>query len=285
VEPQNPYLTHRVAIEQAIGIVSSRARLSAADAEEFASTVRLHVLKGDCAALRRFKERSSIRTYLVAVVDHCFRDWRNARWGKWRPSAEAKRSGDVGIKLERLLVRDGLTLDEAYETLRTNSGLTIPRAEVDRLVARLPPRSVRRFVSDAVLEHHPSADLPPDARVAETEAASRATEALERLAAAMATLAPRDRLILSMRFWDACSIVTIATALQTEPKMLYRHVDRLLLQLRNSLQAAGLSSEAAAELLRHRGLQSIDVDEFPEATSRRTTSTPDARMSDGPTRP
>ena len=40
-------------------------------------------------------------------------DWRNARWGKWRPSAEARRQGALATHLERLMRRDGLTFEEA----------------------------------------------------------------------------------------------------------------------------------------------------------------------------
>jgi len=281
VEPQNPYLAHRAEIEQAIGIICTRAHLSGADAEDFAGTVRLHVLKDDCAVLHRFKGRSSIRTYLVAVVEHCYQDWRNARWGKWRPSAEAKRTGPLGVHLERLLVRDGLSRDEAYETLRTNTALSVSRADVDRVADRLPVRTRRHFISDAVLEQRPSSEPPPDSGVVELEAASHARAAIDRLACGLEGLAPRDRLILTMRFWDECSIVAIATALQIQPKPLYRHIERLLLHLRKSLEAAGMTSEAALEVLKQRGFESSEGGAL-SGTRPGLETKPDARLNNGP---
>ncbi len=66
------------------------------------------------------------------VVQRLFLDHRNRQWGKWRPSAEAKRRGPLAILLERLVVRDGWTFEQAVETLRTNhrggGGWDAPRA-------------------------------------------------------------------------------------------------------------------------------------------------------------
>jgi RNA polymerase sigma factor (sigma-70 family) len=285
VDPQNPYLVHRLAIEQAIGIISSRARLSGPDAEDFASTVRLHVLKDDCAVLRKFSGRSSIRTFLVAVVEHCYQDWRNARWGKWRPSESAKRAGELGMRLERLLVRDRCTLDQAYETLRTNYGLKVSEAEVEALAKQLPVRSRRRFVSEEALDNYPSAGDAPDVQVTEREAAVDAINALGRLEDALKMLAPRDRHILSMRFWDGCSIVAIASTLQTDAKALYRHIDRLLLQLRNSLQATGLTLEAAREILINRGFQVSEGEPLSNDSGSGNTAISRARTGDDTARP
>ena len=115
------YHLHRPAIEQAIRAVCRRQRLLPEDAEDFAGVVRLHLIDKDFAVLRRFEGRSSLGTYLLAVITHLGQDWRNARWGKWRPSAEARRHGPVGLQLERLIRRDGFTLDEACETLKTST--------------------------------------------------------------------------------------------------------------------------------------------------------------------
>ena len=83
------YLANRELIDDAITAVCRRRRLPPDEADDFGSEARLHLIKDDYAVLRAFQERSSLRTYLFAVLSHLFLDWRNARWGKWRPSAEA----------------------------------------------------------------------------------------------------------------------------------------------------------------------------------------------------
>lgn len=80
------YLANRELIDDAIAAVCRRRRLVPEEADEFGSDARLHLIKDDYAVLRAFQGRSSFRTFIIAVLSHLFLDWRNARWGKWRPS-------------------------------------------------------------------------------------------------------------------------------------------------------------------------------------------------------
>src|SRR4051812_3699085 len=139
------YLAHQSLVEQAIAAVCRRSRFSATDAEDFAGVVRLHLVKDDYAVLRKCKDASLMRGYLIAVVAHQAQDWRNARWGKWRPSAEARRLGAVAVHLERLIVRDGMTFEEAVERLRTDVQITESRPALEQIAARFPVRHKRRF--------------------------------------------------------------------------------------------------------------------------------------------
>ena len=77
--------------------------------------------------LRRFEGRSSLTTYITVVVQRLFLDRRNRLWGKWRPSAEARRLGPTAVLLERLVSRDGWSAEQALETLRVNHGVTVDR--------------------------------------------------------------------------------------------------------------------------------------------------------------
>lgn len=242
------YLAHRASIEQTISSVCRRQRLSAVDAEDFAGAVRLHVIQNDYAVLRKFEHRSSLKTYLITVVSHFYRDWRNARWGKWRPSAEARRQGVLGVHLERLIARDGLTFDEAYETLRTNFQVEESKATLAQMADRFPARQARQFVSEETLEEYPAA-ARTDELVREREARDAAAAAVGALDAAVARLAAQDRLILRLRFDDGLPVVAIARALKLDQKPLYRRIERLLGQLRRALLASGITAEAAAELL------------------------------------
>ncbi|HUF46207.1 MAG TPA: hypothetical protein VMM93_00260, partial [Vicinamibacterales bacterium] len=133
----DPYLAHHDLIEQAIRTFCRRQRLSATEAEDFASEVRLHLLDRERAVLRAFEGRSSFQTYLLTVIRHQFRDWRNALWGKWRPSAEARRLGPLAVRLEMLLVRDRLPLDRRW-TFQLNK---------QRPPRRLGPRALADQVS------------------------------------------------------------------------------------------------------------------------------------------
>src|ERR1044071_2387248 len=124
VTAKQGFLASLATIASLIQIVARRHRLSAADAEEFASTVHLRLIEHDYAVIRKFRGGSSLRTYLTVVIARLCLDFRASSWGRWRPSQGARRLGPVAVALERLMVRDGLTFDEACTSLST-------RGEVD----------------------------------------------------------------------------------------------------------------------------------------------------------
>src|SRR4051812_17572740 len=114
------FLSQLPVVDKVTGHVCRRNHLRDADAEEFASEVKLHLIQNDYAVLRRFQQRSSLQTYLTVVVQRLFVNYRNRLWGRWRPSADASRLGPIAVQLERLIVRDGWSFEEAQEQLRIN---------------------------------------------------------------------------------------------------------------------------------------------------------------------
>jgi RNA polymerase sigma factor for flagellar operon FliA len=252
------YLAHADLIERTLSTVCRRHSLYGADAEDFSSTARLHLIEDDYAVLRRFQERSSLTSYLIVVITRQFQDWRNARWGKWRPSAEAKRLGDVAVRLETLTARDGLSLDEAHELMRTHHRITESRDALESMAARFPRRHKRSFVDGEVMETMAASTRSAEDGLEAQEAAAAARRASECLGSAMRQLAAQDRLILKMRFQDNCQVADIARALQLEAMPLYRHLDKLLVTLRRTLEGEGLTSADLTAAWSNHGFDSIE---------------------------
>jgi RNA polymerase sigma factor (sigma-70 family) len=243
------FLAHLDVVERAIAFVCSRNHLSPADADDFSSYVMLRIVEDDYVVFSSFQGRASLRTYLTVVIQRMLLDYRVRAWGRWRPSAEAKRCGLLAVKLEELLVRDGCRLDEAYETLTTNHGLTVTREELERLAERLPSRSPRRFESDDALASVAADDRAADELVTEGHRRDTATRISRALRAVMSGLEQQDRLILVLRFEDGCTVADIAAMLRLEQKALYRRVDKLLEKLRTGLEAEGIGAEAVRDIL------------------------------------
>ncbi len=242
------FLQNLPIIDAAIGQVCRRHRLTAAEAEDFASDVRLHIIERNYEPLRKFQGRSTLRTYLVVVIQHLFLDYRNRVWGRWRPTVEAKRQGPIAVLVERLIVRDGRALDEVVETLRIHYGVAMDE-RLQALCVRLAKRApARQFVGELEAGGVESAGPLPDANVLRREhdfLAKRVQTALERVKQA---LAPEDRLIVKMHFEDSVSVADIARALQLNQKQLYRRLEQLLAGLRRSLETEGISREEVAAL-------------------------------------
>jgi RNA polymerase sigma factor for flagellar operon FliA len=254
------YLANRELIDDAIAAVCRRRRLVPEEADEFGSDARLHLIKDDYAVLRAFQGRSSFRTFIIAVLSHLFLDWRNARWGKWRPSAEAKRLGPLAIKLETLTARDRLSFDEAAETLRTNFGVTATRGELEALAARFPHRTRRTFVQDEALEQREAPGGDPAEGVLRESAEASAGRARAALSDSLMELDTQDRLILEMRYTDGRRVQDIARLLSLEPKPLYRRLERVLGDLRRSLEQRGVTAAEAMDAIEHHGFVVLDDD-------------------------
>lgn len=236
-------------VERVVAFVSRRHHISAQDRDDFLSHVRLKLIEDDYAILRKFEGRSSLRTFLTVVIHRLFLDYRTSAWGKWRPSAEARRTGAVGVLLEQLVVRDGYTFEEAVELMTVNHRVTATRAELEALAGRLPNRNRRRFESEEILIDVPSAGEAPDEAASAHDRRAVAARVQEALNAAMAQCGGQDRLILALRFEDGRTIPEIAAILRVDQKALYRRLARLLHDLRRTLQHRGIDGEAVADML------------------------------------
>ena len=202
--------------------------MAATEADEFRSDVRLHFIERNYEVLRKFEGRCALATYVNVVVQRVFLDWRNRMWGRWRPSTDARRLGPTAILIERLVTRDGWTLDQALETVKRQSSDRARRdaAEVLQHVAARTPG--RRMVSedDAAEVASPGPTADDNLVMAERDfLAKRVQTALDR---ARQALPPMDRLILKMRFEDRAAVSDIARALHLEQRPLYRTLERLL---------------------------------------------------------
>jgi RNA polymerase sigma factor (sigma-70 family) len=244
-------------IERVISFVSSRHHLPGVEADDFGSHVKLKLIEDDYGILSKFQGRSSLRTFLTTVINHLFLDYRNALWGKWRPSAEAKRAGAVAILLERLTARDNYSFEEACELMETNHQVTVGRTELEAIAGRLPSRVKRRFESDEALAGVPADQPAVDDLIADQERAVIAARVETALKKAMEGLSAQDRLIFALRFHDGRTFVDIARALRLDQKALYRRVERLLRELHAELEAGGIDGEAALEIF---GSAAVSID-------------------------
>lgn len=237
-------------IQRAVAFACRRNRLDPNDAEEFAAIVNLKLVENDCAILRAYEGRSGFATFISVVVQRMALDYRIHLWGKWHTSAEAKRLGRLAVDLERLLHRDGRTLDDALLILgKTHEGIT--RQSLAGLAERLPARAprLREVAVDDLAVRAETA--PADERLKDDE--RRRTS--ERVSAIMSSIIERlpeeDRLILQLRFEGGMAVATIARALQIDQKLLYRRLDKRMHDIREELERSGVDAEEALDLVGH----------------------------------
>ena len=241
VSDETSFLAALPVIDDVTGQVCRRHRLNSTESDEFRSDVRLHFIERNYEVLRRFEGRCALATYVNVVVQRVFLDWRNRMWGRWRPSTEARRLGPTAILIERLVTRDGWSLDQALESIKVNHQIELDdelTAFCNTLSARVP---ARRMVSedDAAEVASPGPAADDNLVMAERDfLAKRVQSALDRARQALPAM---DRLILKMRFEDRAAVSDIARALHLDQRPLYRTLERLLKTIGEALQADGIS--------------------------------------------
>lgn len=228
-------------VEDAIRLVAGRWRLGTSEQEDFGSEVKLALIEDGYDALARFEGRSSLKTYLVVVIERLYLDRCRRLSGRWRPSAEAARLGAAAVMLETLIHRDHLPLSDAIEQVRRERGAETDEDALYTLASRLPPRQPRATETPT-----PPAGFEPRAPESDSPVASlQGRETIARcqaaIAATMAGFAPMDHLVLRLRFEDDVSVADIARLHALDQKALYRRLDKMMDELRAGLERHGVS--------------------------------------------
>lgn len=250
MNPETTYLQHLESIERIAAFVARRGHLNADETGEFVQIVRVKLFEDDYAIIRKFEGRSTFSTYLTTVILRLFHQWRVEMWGKWRPSAEAKRLGEKAITLERLLTRDGFTFAEALNVLTTRSGDAYTVAEIKELYVRLPLRNPRPvLVSDDVAPEVAAVDNDADERIESRDRERSARCCATALDGAIAKFDAEDRLILQLRFWNSKKVPEIAKIVGIDQKKIYKRLEKLFKELREALEKAGLKRADVDQLL------------------------------------
>jgi len=253
MKPEDLFLQNLDLIDRIAAFVCRRNHVSSSDAEDFNSHVRFKLIEGNYAMIRKFEGRSSFATYLNTVIQRLYFQFRVQMWGKWRPSAEAKRLGDKGVAIERLLTRDGFTCGEVIEMLTTGAAPEFTRHEIEVIHGRLPARQPRPvLVSESASRDMPAHELPDAGLVgAERQHAARAAYAV--LDRAIDAMSVEDRTILRMRFTNAMKVPCIAVALSMDAKKLYKRIEKLLITLRGNFERAGFDRPDIDDILNGEG--------------------------------
>jgi RNA polymerase sigma factor (sigma-70 family) len=218
------------------------------DVDDFIGLVELRLTENDFAILRKFEGRCSWNTYLTTVISNLERDDRISKWGRWRASSQAKRRGPLAVRLECLIYRDGHTLQQAVEVLRSAGVALPPERELARLAGELFRSSPSRRPAEIDLEALPgratseSVILASERQVLEEQIRRALDEVLNGLDS-------EDQVIIRLRYVEGMKVSDIARVLSLNQKPLYRRVDTLCQKLRGRLRAAGVDREMVAEML------------------------------------
>jgi RNA polymerase sigma factor for flagellar operon FliA len=250
LDPGTLFLESLEVIEGIAASICRRYTVWGDDADEFVSWAKERLVENDYAVLSKYRGESELNTYLTVVITRLFHAHARELKGRWRPSAKAVRLGQVAVDLEALVYRDGCTLQEAGERLRSAGRTGQSDAQLARLLGQLREREPLRPVEVGAdpLEHAPGM-ARADERVRAAEAERHHDRLAAALAAVMDSLDPVDAAILRMHFQDGRKVADIARALNLEQRPLYRRIERLCERLKAELERRGVSRDDVLELV------------------------------------
>lgn len=250
LDPGAVLVEHKGWIEKVARITCRKNTVLDEDAEDFAGIAFVKLIENDYAALRRFRGDCDIKTYLATLVVRGFQEYARVRWGRWRPSARARKLGPAALHLEALVYRDGYRLDEAIEVLITSLRVSENRGELVRLFAQIPVRTPRPRRDDRPgrLDDEPDTS-EADRQLLDDETLERCREVMDALFRSISDLADEDQVLVRGRFMESRTVADLARALGVPQMPLYRRIERLLTQLRGVLEAAGVNREDVAECI------------------------------------
>lgn len=258
-------------IDRVIATVCRRARLSGADAEDFASSVRIALIDNDYAILRKYSGRSSFAAYLSVVVQNLLLDQRTHALGRWRPSREAERLGKAGVMLETLLQRDRRSFDEALPIVQAIDA-TMTRERATEMAARFPARAARPRAVELEEDAPIVANEVADHRVADADRRKLGDETSRVIRETLAALPDEDAMILRFHFGSGMSIADISRMLRLPQRPLYRRLESLIVRLRDALNTAGLQSHDVAALIGETHDMDFGLDDGKNSSARQSIS-------------
>ena len=250
---QRLLLDHLDLVDQIVRTTGRRRHLSATERDDFASFVNLRLVDDDYAILRKFQNRSTLWTYLAAVIERMSLDFCAEKWGRWRPSAMAERLGPLAVILERLVTRDSHTIEEAMEIVRTNHDSAMTYGELRRIWDQLPARVRTTEVGEEAAATVSSSDTS-EAAVEDTELQKRIDRLQGALQAAFEQIAAQDRVLIGLRFDQNMTIIEISKLMGSSVPTLHRRLDNSLKQLRLALTREGFDPREVSGLIGHHSI-------------------------------
>ena len=238
---------HVDVVRGVIRSVAFRQALSTSAVEELESAVWIRLIEHDYRAIRQFRGESSFRTFLRVVVTRLLLDLRVTEWGRWRPSALARRFGKEAIRFEALIFRDGLGIDQALEILQSE-GRSLPADAVAEIAGSL--RSTpRRFIPIEELTDVTASNSSPDKMVMRQQTVHKTRAVSCAMRRALAELTPSDRELLRLRHFKGLKVSTMARTLSRDQKSLYRRLNSVHRTMRRNIERAGLTRQDVLDVL------------------------------------
>jgi len=217
--------------------------------EEFTS----YALEKVVIAFKKFKGKSSERTYLTIVIRNAFQDFIRQKRGRWRVPQKVKKLGQEAELLFTLRYREGRDFDDAYNILSSCFN-SVPSVQVIKdLWEKLEEFYTRQKPVYVSFEDITARELYLSSLVENVDS-SLTEQKYEELIVLLEKLVnelPEDyRLILRMHFEQGVKISALARIFNTTRGKMERRIKKILKVLKEQILKAGVKEDLISETLK-----------------------------------
>ena len=203
---------------------------------------------------------------LHSAIQRAMMDYQNKLWGKWRPSAAACRAGGLGIAYDRLVSRDGLSIQDALETLSASWPGAPSPDQLAQLLGNIPPRPRRRQVEFGQEGERLPTGTSPEVRLQNRRTAGIVTN---RLRKALQKLSGEDRALIRARLVEGRTLRSLALEQQLDTRVLYSRYEKIKRTLRQSVcRSEGIDSTTGQSIEEWFSETDLDLSELLPGTSK-----------------
>jgi RNA polymerase sigma factor (sigma-70 family) len=216
-------------------------------------------LKADgCRALREFKGKAKLTTYITTIISNLIIDLVRQKKGRSRARERAREMGAVAERLYDLVYARGCSLIQAHSCLEITHGIHEPLERLQEMLQRMRGRErLMPLVAEGestwlvpgrkvVVDDEPQLVVADPRKDAEAELIVRQRESRARTAVAglVAGLSGEERLLIALRFpqeeEEPKSTREIGELMGLSEKCVDAKIRRILLRCRQDLLGQGL---------------------------------------------
>lgn len=225
---------------------------------ELSNRVMDLLIRDDYKALRQFKGKSTLKTYLSMIIANRMVEMIRKRRGRDRSNEKAKKYGPDGLLLHQKVTVEGKSPEEAYEELNAGGSFSLGLDQCREIIrdAGAHKRSgdpaydpLQTTVKPGTLDTEKDRLIVPDVTADPEEqviAADAQTKRAQVIGQLMEQLSGKDRLILRMRFppgeeEQPMAVDEIAGLLKLKKKAVYMRISRALEKARTILEQAEIN--------------------------------------------
>jgi RNA polymerase sigma factor (sigma-70 family) len=231
--------------------------------DDFSSYVFEKLTANDYKKIRTFKGKASPRTFMTGVISRLAIDFHRTIEGRRKVSEKAKTLGRAAIELEKLVLDDGYSTDQAIVILVENSDYSISKDNAYKIASELKldkkstERKEKRSAKNPstgsleVLEYISNTKSISPEKVLIKEEILNKKDKIDKLVIKMIEkLTNEERLIIKMKFYsDGKPVSAIARVLNRERNYIDEKIKRIVREFKKNLLSMGFGINDVKDVL------------------------------------